>query len=66
VDEGLPKKEPLRRLATVERLVDRLDPGISSPTNIPDHIGGLAQVLGQWRTKACNGPKSTHSEVKRF
>jgi phosphoribosyl 1,2-cyclic phosphodiesterase len=48
VDAGLGKKETLRRLAAVGREVDRLD-GIVISHEHSDHIGSLAQVLGQWR-----------------
>jgi phosphoribosyl 1,2-cyclic phosphodiesterase len=63
VDAGLGKKETLRRLASVERLVERLD-GIVISHEHSDHIGGLAQVLGQWRTTVYL-TEATHTEVKR-
>ena len=63
VDAGLGKKETLRRLAAVERQVDRLD-GIVISHEHSDHIGSLAQVLGQWRTTVYL-TEATHTEVTR-
>ena len=64
VDAGLGKKETLRRLAAVGRDVDRLD-GIVISHEHTDHIGSLAQVLGQWRTTVYLN-EVTHSEVLRI
>ena len=64
VDAGLGKKETLRRLAAVERQVDRLD-GIVISHEHTDHIGSLAQVLGQWRTVVYL-TEATHTEVTRI
>jgi phosphoribosyl 1,2-cyclic phosphodiesterase len=63
VDAGLGKKETLRRLAAVECQVDRLD-GIVVSHEHSDHIGSLAQVLGQWRTTVYL-TEGTHTEVMR-
>jgi phosphoribosyl 1,2-cyclic phosphodiesterase len=62
VDAGLSKKETLRRLTEVKRSVDRLD-GIVISHEHGDHIRGLAQVLGQWRTTVYL-TEATHSKVK--
>ena len=64
VDAGLGKKETLRRLAAVGREVDRLD-GIVISHEHSDHIGPLAQVLGQWRTTVYL-TEATHTEVLRI
>jgi phosphoribosyl 1,2-cyclic phosphodiesterase len=64
VDAGLGKKETLRRLAAVGRDVDRLD-GIVISHEHSDHIGSLAQVLGQWRTTVYLN-EATHTEVMRI
>jgi phosphoribosyl 1,2-cyclic phosphodiesterase len=64
VDAGLGKKETLRRLAAVGRTVDRLD-GIVISHEHSDHIGSLAQVLGQWRTTVYLN-EATHTEVMRI
>ena len=64
VDAGLGKKETLRRLAAVGRDVDRLD-GIVISHEHSDHIGSLAQVLGQWRTTVYLN-EATHTEVLRI
>ena len=61
IDAGLGKKETLRRLAAVGRDVDRLD-GIVISHEHSDHIGSLAQVLGQWRTTVYLN-EATHTEV---
>jgi phosphoribosyl 1,2-cyclic phosphodiesterase len=64
VDAGFGKKETLRRLADVGRAVDRLD-GIVISHEHTDHIGSLAQVLGQWRTTVYLN-EATHTEVLRI
>jgi phosphoribosyl 1,2-cyclic phosphodiesterase len=64
VDAGIGKKETLRRLAAVECQVDRLD-GIVISHEHSDHIGSLAQVLGQWRTTVYL-TEATHTEVNRI
>jgi phosphoribosyl 1,2-cyclic phosphodiesterase len=64
VDAGVGKKETLRRLAAVQRQVDRLD-GIVISHEHSDHIGSLAQVLGQWRTTVYLS-EATHAEVNRI
>ena len=63
VDAGLGKKETLRRLAAVGRAVDHID-GIVISHEHTDHIGSLAQVLGQWRTTVYL-TEATHIETLR-
>jgi phosphoribosyl 1,2-cyclic phosphodiesterase len=64
VDAGLGKKETLRRLAAVGHSVDRLS-GIVISHEHADHIGSLAQVLGQWRTTVYL-TEATRAEVMRI
>ena len=64
VDAGLARRETLRRLATIGREVDQLD-GILISHEHTDHIGGLTQVLGQWRTTVYL-TEPTHGECQRL
>jgi phosphoribosyl 1,2-cyclic phosphodiesterase len=64
VDAGFGKKETLRRLAEAGCSVDRID-GIVISHEHADHIGSLAQVLGQWRTTVYLN-EATHTEVIGF
>jgi phosphoribosyl 1,2-cyclic phosphodiesterase len=64
VDAGFGKKETLRRLTAAGRSVDRLD-GIVISHEHSDHIGSLAQVLGQWRATVYLN-EATHTEVMRI
>jgi len=64
VDAGFGKKETLRRLAAAGRAVDHLD-GIVISHEHSDHIGCLAQVLGQWRATVYLN-EATHTEVLRI
>jgi len=64
LDAGLGKRETLRRLAAVGRAVERLD-GIVISHEHTDHIGSLAQLLGQWRA-AVYVTEATHAEVLRI
>jgi len=64
VDAGLGKRETLRRLAAVEQRLERLD-GILISHEHTDHIGGLPQIVRQWRT-AVYLTEPTHEEVRRL
>ena len=64
VDAGLGKKETLRRLAAMERRLDRLD-GVLISHEHTDHIAGLAQLARQWRTTVYL-TEATHEEVQRL
>jgi phosphoribosyl 1,2-cyclic phosphodiesterase len=64
VDAGFGKKETLRRLAEAGRSVEHLD-GIVISHEHADHIGSLAQVLGQWRATVYLN-EATHTEVMRI
>src|SRR5205807_339406 len=64
IDAGLGKRETLRRIAAVEKRIDRLDSILISPVHA-DHIGGQPQVLAQWRT-AVYLTEPTHEEARRL
>ena len=49
VDAGLGKRETLRRLESLRHAIEHLD-GIVISHEHSDHVGGLPQVLGLWRT----------------
>jgi phosphoribosyl 1,2-cyclic phosphodiesterase len=63
VDAGLGKRETLRRLAALEKHVDHLD-GILISHEHSDHIGGLPQALGYWKTTVYV-TEATHAEILR-
>jgi phosphoribosyl 1,2-cyclic phosphodiesterase len=65
VDAGLGKRETLRRLATLEQSLDRLD-GIVISHEHTDHIGGLAALLSKWRRTTVYLTPATHAEALRF
>ena len=64
VDAGLGKRETLRRLAAVEQRLERLD-GILISHEHTDHIGGLPQIVRQWRATVYL-TEPTHDEVQRL
>ncbi len=64
VDAGLGKRETLRRLAALAHSIDRLD-GIVISHEHTDHVGGLAALLGAWRTTVYLSAE-THAEMLRF
>lgn len=64
IDAGLGKRETLRRLAAVEQRLDRLD-GVLISHEHADHIGGLPQILRQWRTTVYL-TEPTHEEILRL
>ena len=65
VDAGLGKKETLRRLAAAGCSADRLD-GILISHEHSDHIGGLAALLGKWRSTVVYMSAETHAETLRI
>ena len=64
VDAGLSKRETLRRLAAIERKIDRLDAILISHEH-SDHVAGLAQALRHWRTTVYL-TEATHVEILRI
>ena len=64
VDAGFGKKETLRRLELLNLAPGSVD-GIVISHEHTDHIGSLAQVLGQWRATVYLN-EATHSEVLRI
>ncbi len=64
IDAGLGKKETLRRLAALGLAPDQLD-GVLISHEHTDHIGGLPQILGKWRTTVYL-TEPTHDEVARL
>ena len=63
IDAGLGRKETLRRLAAMGARPERLD-GILISHEHTDHIGGLPQVLRQWRATVYL-TEPTHREAQR-
>jgi phosphoribosyl 1,2-cyclic phosphodiesterase len=64
VDAGLGKKETLRRLAALEKRLDRLD-GILISHEHTDHCNGLPQLARQWRASVYL-TEPTHDEMLRI
>ena len=64
IDVGLGKRETLRRLAALDVRLDRLD-GVLISHEHTDHIGGLPQVLREWRA-AVYLTEPTHHELLRL
>jgi len=63
VDAGLGKRETLRRLEALSHSIDHLD-GIVISHEHNDHIGGLAQVLGLWRTTVFFTPATERATMQ--
>jgi phosphoribosyl 1,2-cyclic phosphodiesterase len=64
IDAGLGKKEILRRLAALDKRLDQLD-GILISHEHTDHIGGLPQILSEWRATVYL-TEPTHGELQRL
>jgi len=64
VDAGLGKKETLRRLAAIEKHVDRVD-GILISHEHNDHCTGLPQLAREWHATVYL-TEPTHEEIRRI